>query len=198
MKNRLPKYIGISGGSGAGKSTLATALLDAYPDHIGLIQLDDYFKPTIDVPVFAGVANWDHPDALYIDRLVQDLRMLAEGKSVIIQTKNERLNPDYKKTDKRIPVEFMPKPIMLVEGYLVLYDKRVRDLLHTSIWLDLSQETRWQRRVHFKNDEYLQNVLIPMHERYAEPTKAFAEHVIDVTERTKDDVFEQAKEILNV
>ena len=107
-------FIGIAGGTGAGKSTLCTALVDKYPEKIGLVQLDDYFKSSAQVPKLEEHTNWDHPDALYLDKLANDLTELSQGKSVVINTKNERFNPDYKKTDKRIPVEFQPKPTGLM------------------------------------------------------------------------------------
>lgn len=191
-----PIFIGIAGGTGAGKSTLCTALMDKYPDKIGLIQLDDYFKPSAQVPKFGEHTNWDHPDALFLDKLANNLAELSQGKSVVINTKNDRLNPDYKKTDKRIPIEFQPKPIMLVEGYLVLFDERVRKFLTTSIWLDGDHETRWARRVHFKYPEYEGKVLLPMHKQFAEPTKKYATHVIDVSDLSKEEVLEKADAIV--
>jgi uridine kinase len=193
-----PIFIGISGGSGAGKSTLCTSLLNKYPDQIGLIQLDDYFKKAEFVPEYNNFKNWDHPDALRLDQLHQDLLDLQEEKTVKIWTKNERLNPDYKKTDKRIEVEFEPKPIMLIEGYLVLHDPRIRELFETSIWLDIDQEESWKRRVHFKKDGYLENVLLPMNKQFVQPAKKYAEHLIDVTSMSKDEVFEQVQDILKL
>jgi uridine kinase len=191
-----PIFIGIAGGTGAGKSTLCAALVDRYPDEIGLIQLDDYFKPSAEIPRFEGHANWDHPDALFFDKLAGDLAKLSQGKAVIINTKNERLNPHYKKTDKRIPVEFHPKPIMLVEGYLMLFDERVRKFLTTAIWLNVDHETRWARRVHFKSPEYEEKVLRPMHEQFVEPTKQYAAHIIDVSDLSKEQVREKAADII--
>lgn len=191
-----PIFIGIAGGTGSGKSTLCAALQDKYPDKIGLIQLDDYFKPLADVPKLEGHINWDHPDALYLDKLAKDLSELSEGYAVIISTKNERLNPEYKKTDKRIPVEFRPKPIMLVDGYLVLWDEQIRRFLNTSIWLDVDHDIRWARRVHFKYPEYEEKVLKPMYKQYAEPTKQYAEHVIDVSALSKEQVLEKAENVI--
>lgn len=190
------KFIGITGGTGAGKSTLCTALQDKYPDKIGLIQLDDYFKPAEEKPKVGDIVSSDHPESLYLDKLAKDLLELSKGNSVVINTKNERLNPEYKNTDKRIPVEFHSKPIMLVEGFLVLHDERIRKMLSTSIWLDVDHETRWSRRVHFKNDEYEKKVLIPMHKKYAEPTKQYAEDIIDVSSLTKEQVVEKAEKII--
>ncbi|PIR02936.1 MAG: hypothetical protein COV60_03005 [Candidatus Magasanikbacteria bacterium CG11_big_fil_rev_8_21_14_0_20_43_7] len=192
-----PTFIGIAGGTGAGKSTLCTSLQVKYPDTIGLIQLDDYFRPSSDVPTLGTHENWDHPDALYLDKLKKDLKMLSNGKSVMIHTKNERLNPEYKKTEKRIPVEFHPKPVMLIEGYLVLFDTDIRDTLKTSIWLDADHDTRWKRRVHFKYPEYETDVLLPMHKKFVEPTKQYAEHVIDVTGLSKEQVQKKVESMLS-
>jgi uridine kinase len=154
--------IAVAGGSGAGKSTLCTKLIDAYPDKIGLVQLDDYFKPAAEVPYIRGYEVWDHPDSLFLNRLASDLEQLKNGNAVMINTKNLRLNPSYAQTEKRIKVLFEPKPIMLVEGYLVLYLKAIRDLLETSIWLEAPHDMRWDRRVHFRNSGYEKDILMPM------------------------------------
>ena len=151
-----PIFIGITGGSGAGKSTLSNALKNKYPDKIELIQLDDYFKPSIDKPKVGDIINSDHPDALFLDKLADDLFKLSKGESVIINTKNEYLNPEFKNTKEKIPVEFHSKSIILVEGFLLLHNEKVRELLDVSIFLDVEHKTRWDRRVHLvnKNKEY--------------------------------------------
>lgn len=192
----MPVFIGVAGGSGAGKSSLCTALMDKYPDQVGLIQLDDYFKPSGSVPILGGLENWDHPDSLFLDRLAADIKALGEWQSVTINTKNERLNPDYARTDKRIPVVFVPRPLMLVEGYLVLYDKAIRDQLNEAIWLEVDHETRWGRRVHFKDEAYAETVLKPMHAQYAEPTKKFATLTLDVSGLGKDEVLSRVETYL--
>ena len=189
-------FIGIAGGTGAGKSTLCSALMDKYPEKVGLIQLDDYFKPSTEVPKFAEHENWDHPDALYLDKLAKDLSDLSKGKSIIINTKNERLNPEYRKTEKRIPVKFQPMQTILVEGYLVLLDEQIRKFLSTSIWLEADHALRYRRRVHFKYPEYEKEVLLPMHKQFAEPTKHYAEHIIDVSDLSQEQIVEKVENIL--
>ncbi|MFA6300900.1 MAG: hypothetical protein WC609_00950 [Candidatus Paceibacterota bacterium] len=190
------KFIGITGGSGAGKSTLCNALKNKYPDRIELIQLDDYFKPSAERPKIGDISNFDHPEALYLDKLAEDLGKLKKGKSIFIKTKNEYLNPEFGKTKEKILAEFYPKPIILVEGFLVLYDEQIRKLLNTSIWLDVGHETRWSRRVHFKDEEYEKKVLIPMHNKYTEPTKQYAEHIIDVSALDREQVLEKVEKII--
>src|SRR3989344_24614 len=190
----MVKIIAIAGGTGAGKSTLCIALQDKYPE-IGLVQLDDYFKPAKDIATINGIENWDHPDSLYLDKLASDLQELSKERSVVINTKSERLNPDYRKTKKRIPVRFDPKPIMLVEGFLVLYDERIRSLLTTSIWLDVPHDIRWARRIQFKDSGYEEKVLKPMQKQYVEPTRQYAAHIIDVSQISKEDVLREVEKI---
>lgn len=194
------KLIGITGGSGAGKSTLCNALKKKYPDQIELIQLDDYFKPKCDRPTVGDICNSDHPESLYLDTLAEDLESLLQGKSVIIYTKNEYLNPNFHITKEKIPHEFFPKPIILVEGFLVLHNESVRKLLDDSIYLDVEHDTRWKRRVHLgnKTTEYEQKVIIPMHNQFVEPTKKYAGHIIDVSNLTKEQVLEQVEHILSL
>jgi uridine kinase len=87
---------------------------------------------------------------------------------------------------------------MLIEGYLVLHDSRIRELFETSIWLDIDQSKSWERRVHFKKDGYLEQVLLPMNEQFVLPSKQHAKQVIDVTGMTKEEVFEQVQDSLKL
>lgn len=166
-----PIFIGITGGSGAGKSTLCDTLISKYPEKIEAIRLDDYFKPKEEQPKIGDILNFEHPDSLYFDKLINDLKELSQGNSVIINTRNTKLNPKYEETKIKIPSEFYPKQIILVEGFLILSNKKIRDILNESIYLDIEHDARWARRVHFKNEEYEKKVIIPMHNEYIEPTK---------------------------
>lgn len=192
----MVKLIGITGGTGAGKSSTCTRLVDSYPSRIGLVQLDDYFKPESEVPELDSIKNWDHPDALYLDTFADDLRKLKAGETVMIKTKNLRLNPDYARTGERIAVRFDPKPVMLVEGFLTLWHPGVRTLLDDSVYLDIPHDTRYVRRVHFKNSEYETKVLLPMQEQFVEPTKKFAHRVLDVSMMDADGVYEAVERIV--
>jgi len=195
-KMKKPIFIGITGGSGAGKSTLCDVLITKYPETIEAIRLDDYFKPKEEQPRIGDILNFDHPDSLYFDKLISDLKELSKGNSVIINTRNTKLNPKYEETKIKIPFEFYSKPIILVEGFLILINEKVRELLDDSIYLDIEHSKRWERRVHFKNDEYEKKVIIPMHNEHIEPTKKYAKHVIDVTNLSKEEVLEKVEKIL--
>jgi uridine kinase len=192
------KFIGITGGSGSGKSTLCDTLISKYPQKIEAIRLDDYFKPKDEQPRIGDIINYDHPDSLYFDKLVNDLKELSKGNSVIINTRNIHLNPNYEKTKEKIPFEFNPKPIILVEGFLILSNEKIRGMLDKSIYLDIEHDERWARRVHFKNEEYEKKVIIPMHNQHIEPAKKYASCIIDVTNLSKELVLEKVEKIINI
>lgn len=193
------KFIGVTGGSGVGKSTICDTLKNKYPENIQLVQLDDYFKPSAEKPTLEGLVNSDHPDSLDFNKLYNDLIQLGQNKSVVIHTKNPYLNPDYVNTKERIPIQFSPKPIVMIEGFLILHDERIRKLLSTSIFLEAGHDMRWARRANYsnKNEEYEKKVIIPMHTQYVEPAKEYAEHVIDVSNMSKEEVLEKTENILS-
>ena len=75
-------FVGIAGGSGSGKSTLSYRLRDNFPDFIEVVHFDDYIKEDKDVPFLEGMRNWDHPDAIYFEKLYQDLLLLKEDQKI--------------------------------------------------------------------------------------------------------------------
>ncbi len=198
MINKRSIIIGITGGSGVGKSTLCNALKQKYPDKIQLIQLDDYFKPAEDKSKIGELVNSDHPDALYIYKFYNDLKTLAQGNSITIETKNPFLNPNYKITKQKIPVLLESKPIILAEGFLLLYDNKIRNLLDYSFYLDANHDIRWERRENYsnKNSEYESNVIIPMHKEYTEPTKKYAHKIINADLLDTEKVFREVEKII--
>lgn len=182
--------IGIAGGSGSGKSTLAYGIQEMYPDLVEVVHFDDYQKKEVDVPVQFGMKNWDHPDAIEFDTLFSDLQALQRGEDVTIMTKSRKHNPEYEKTG-RIVYTMQAKPVILVEGYMALTDERIRNLYHASFFLELSDEERAKRRDKVVNAEfkaYRDKILIPMHNTYVEPTKAYADVVVDVASHTAEQV----------
>jgi uridine kinase len=192
--------VGIAGGSGTGKSTLAFGLADAYPHKALVFHIDDYFKPEDKVPSLHGMKNWDTPAALYTDKLVHDLSLLKSGKPVVVSTKSPRLNPEFLKTGQRIPVEFNPAPLIIVEGFLVLYIEALRELLDIAIYLDAPYELRTSRRLHGKlhnfPPEYDDLILKTMHEQYVLPSKERADEVIEVAELSPQEVLEHVTLLL--
>lgn len=183
------KVIGISGGSGSGKSTVAISLCKKYPDVYTLLQIDDYFKKEEFVPSMHGKLNWDHPDAIDLDKLHQDLQTLLKGEPITIRTKSELYNPDYRKElHNKIYYTIAPKKVILVEGFLAFYDERIRNLFSKKIYLDIPLGKSLKRRTKFVDGDYYQSILTPMFEQYVLPTKEFADKVINVVDKTPEQV----------
>lgn len=187
------KLIGIGGGSGAGKSAVSYALVDVMPEIFEVINLDDYHRLDTEknLPLLHGMINWDHPAILNWQSLRNDLAALKKGKTITIQTWAHRSNPDYKNTHRRILRHIKPKPIIILEGYLALYNTDLIKLLDKSYYFDLDEQNRNMRRdknTIIDNPDYAQKVLAPMHAKYVEPTKNNADVVIDVSQMTVEQI----------
>lgn len=159
-----------------------------YPDLIEIVHFDDYQKEEEEVPSFKGMKNWDHPDAIDFDSLYRDLIDLKNGIEVEIMTKSSVLNPNYEK-NWRIKHILKPKKIIIVEWYMTLVDEKIREMFDFKIFLDIPIEESMKRRdkvTYNDESEYNNKILFPMHKKYVEPTKDFADLKIDVLENSKE------------
>lgn len=194
--------VGIAGGSGTGKSTLAYALRDKYPDKIAILRFDDYqMEDERNAPMLEGFRNWDHPDCVDWEALLENLQSLENGDSITIPTWGSRENPDYKITNVRIPITIDPKPVILIEGYLVLWHPGVRDSLDLKIYLEASEGIRVKRRNKLQDEShkgYEKKVLVPMHNKHLAPTKEYADYVFDTSEVDSKDLLSRVEQLLPI
>ncbi len=178
-----PFVIGIAGGSGSGKTTVAEALVDAI-DGVAFIQHDSYYRhfPELDFAARSKV-NYDHPDSLETELLVEHLEQLREGRAIH--------KPVYDftrhlRSSEVVVVE--PAPVVIVEGILVLADAALRRMLDLKIFVDTDADLRLARRierdirerartVESVLDQYLATVR-PMHLEFVEPSKRHADIII--------------------
>lgn len=177
--------IGIAGGTGSGKSTFTNRLKEQFQDEVAVIYHDNYYKRQDNVPFEERKkVNYDHPDSLETDLLLQHLQMLKEGKAIDCPVYDYSL---HNRSDQTIRIE--PKRIILLEGILLLADKRLRDLLDIKIYVEADADERILRRIlrdvkergrDLDNivEQYLTTVK-PMHYLYVEPTRALADIVIN-------------------
>jgi uridine kinase len=182
------QIIAIAGGSGSGKSTAAWAVHDSDPAKFEVLNLDDYhrYANETDLPRIGGQINWDDPAVINWSALLRDLKILRGGEPVAVMTKDRHFNPSYDKEHRRrLPRTVEPKPFLIIEGYLALYNPEVNALYDQSFYLDLSESVRNSRREKKIVDPgYMQRIGNPMHDKYVEPTKASADVVIDVSKFT--------------
>lgn len=177
--------IGIAGGTGSGKSTFTNRLKDAFQDSVAVVYHDNYYRRQDEVPFEdRKKVNYDHPDSLETELLVEHLHKLKNGETVECPVYDYSL---HNRSDKVVRIE--PKRIILAEGILLLADARVRDLLDIKIFVEADADERILRRVvrdvkergrDIDNivEQYLTTVK-PMHYLYVEPTKAMADIIIN-------------------
>ncbi len=177
--------IGVAGGTGSGKSTFTNRLKQRFGDHITVIYHDSYYRRHDELPFEERVhLNYDHPDALETDLLVEHIRQLKAGRSIQCPVYDFSIHNRLDKT-----VEIKPSPIIVVEGILALQDERLRSLMDIKVFVEADADERILRRVvrdveergrDIKGiiDQYL-NTVKPMHYIYVEPTKYMADIVMN-------------------
>jgi uridine kinase len=169
----VPFFIGITGGSGSGKTALARELKKYFDKKASIFHLDNYQKFGEKLPEICGMKNWDHPRSINWNKLLKDLLLLKKGKTIIIKSRDQRT---LKKIKEKV---FRPSEIIIIEGYFLFYKPSIRKLLDFSVYLKASDDTCIKRRTKFKNTKYIQNILLPMYYKYIEPTKKFADLVLN-------------------
>lgn len=177
--------IGIAGGTGSGKSTFTNRLKNAFKEDVAVIYHDNYYRRQDDIPFeIRKKVNYDHPDSLETDLLLQHLQMLKEGVAIDCPVYDYS---QHNRSDRTTRIE--PKRIILVEGILLLADSRIRNLLDIKIYVEADADERILRRIvrDVKErgrdldkivEQYLTTVK-PMHYLYVEPTRAMADIVIN-------------------
>lgn len=177
--------VAFAGGSCAGKSTLVETLMARLPaEKTALLCQDSYYKDQTHVPIperYTEV-NYDHPDAFDIELFIEHLRALRSGKSVNV--------PVFDYTPcQRLPetVLLSPRPIVFVDGILILHDDRLRNLLDFIVYVDVPSDIRLLRRVKRDSErgmempeilEMYHRYVHPMHDLFIEPFKHLAHLVI--------------------
>lgn len=177
--------IGIAGGTGSGKSTFTNRLKAAFSEDVAVLYHDNYYRRHDDIPFEERKKlNYDHPDSLETELMLEHLKMLKAGQAIECPVYDYS---QHNRSDKTVHVE--PKKVILVEGILLLADPRTRDLLDIKIYVEADADERILRRVirdvkergrDIDNivDQYLTTVK-PMHYLYVEPTRATADLVIN-------------------
>jgi uridine kinase len=185
MGKKKPVVIGIAGGSGSGKTSVTKAIFDQFKGHsILMLEQDYYYKDQSNLPFEERLkTNYDHPLAFDNDLLIEHIKQLLQYKPI------EKPVYDYKihtRSAEVIPVE--PKDVIILEGILVLEDKRLRDLMDIKLFVDTDADIRILRRMQRDIEErgrtmdsvieqYV-NVVRPMHNQFIEPSKKYADIII--------------------
>lgn len=185
MKQDRPLIIGIAGGSGSGKTYFANALKERLGASLCEILYQDnfYIDQSHRFDFDGGSVNFDHPDSIDFKLLAEKIKILKSGQSVQIP------NYDFA-THKRLNLGLIiePKPIILVDGILILHSDEVRPLFDESYYVQTTEELRFQRRLERDvrergrtpegvHKQFYSQVKI-MHDEFVEPSKYKAKAII--------------------
>ena len=181
-----PVYIiAIAGGSGSGKSTFAGRLLNQFPESVSLVSCDNYYKAQDHLPLEERrLLNYDAPESLEFDLMAQHLRALKEGEAVDCPVYDYALHTRSNKVER-----IEPRPVIIVDGILILSDPALRELFDLMIYVEADADERILRRARRdmetrgrRIDDIMQQYLStvkPMHETYVEPSKKHADIILN-------------------
>lgn len=181
--------VGICGGSGSGKTTLAEMVAEHFgPRRAASLAFDNYYRDRADLsPSERAMVNYDHPDSLDIELFVAHLTALRASREVAV--------PIYDFTTHRRTTSVHivdPRPVVVVEGILLLAFPEVAELLDLSVYRECPEDVRFDRRLERDVSErgrtpdsvhaQFAATVKPMHDRFVEPSMAEADLVTMSTE----------------
>lgn len=176
--------IGIAGGTGSGKTTLMNNLIQRFGDVVTVLSHDNYYKRRDELTYEErSRINYDEPDALETDLMAYHLDQLRHGQAIDCPvydfTQHNRSNDT---------IRIVPKKVIIVEGILIFENEALRNLMDIRIFVDTDADVRLCRRI--KRDvnkrgrtlesvlQQYQETVKPMHEKYVEPSKKYANLVV--------------------
>jgi uridine kinase len=177
--------LGIAGGTGSGKTTIATAIAEALPPgSVTRLEHDSYYRDLGHLdPDARSQTNFDHPDSLETELLVEHVRAIKAGAPIDVPIY------DFTRHTRKTAVQrYKPTPLVIVEGILTFVDASLRELLDIKIFVDTDADIRIMRRIRRDmeqrgrdfasiRDQYYATVR-PMHQMFVEPSKRWADLIV--------------------
>ena len=177
--------IGVAGGTGSGKTTVANEIVRRVGrERIVIVNQDRYYHDLAHLDGHQrSQHNFDHPDAIEENLLVEHITSLKAGKPAPLPVYN------FARHVRMAATEWVdPQPVILVEGILILAIPPIRELLDVKIFVDTDADLRFIRRLNRDMaergrtvdgvvDQYLATVR-PMHLEFVESSKRWADVII--------------------
>ncbi len=183
LKEERNIVVAIAGGSASGKSKIAKSIKNSFPEKSIILSTDDYYKSREfrrKEEEKGNYINLDQPEAIDLDLFKNHLQSLKENKGII--------KPIYSMIGEENREEpLSPSKIIIIEGLFVLNEK-IKNEADIKIFVKANSQGRLIRRVardvkERKRDpkeviKYFFEVADPMHQKYIEPTKKYADIII--------------------
>ena len=180
-----PIIIGVAGGTGSGKTTVAQTILRRVgEEHIANIPHDAYYRDVAHLPpLLRAEINFDHPDSLETELLVEHLKMWREGRPIEVPVYDFTTHTRTEQT-RRVETQ----RVALVEGILIFAEPALREQFDVKLYVDTDADIRFIRRL--KRDitergrttesviEQYMTTVRPMHLDFVEPSKRYADVII--------------------
>lgn len=180
-----PFVIGVAGGTGSGKTTVVNAIARKLgEERLAVLPHDSYYRNYLDLPKdLLDGKNFDHPDSLETDLLIQHVKALKAGVAVetpIYDFRFHRRAPETRRID--------PTRVIVVDGILIFVEPELRGLFDVKIFVDTDADVRLIRRIRrdlAERGRTLDSVVTqyettvrPMHLEFVEPSKRWADLII--------------------
>lgn len=176
---------GVAGGTGSGKTTVARRILQAVGvEQVAHLPHDAYYRDLQDLSLEErGRVNFDHPDSLETELLIEHIQTLLAARPVELPVYDFSR---HGRTAETITIN--PSPFILVEGILIFTNRELRELMDIKVYVDVDADVRFIRRLSRDVEErgrsldsvvkqYLETVR-PMHLQFVEPSKRYADVII--------------------
>lgn len=176
--------IGVCGGSASGKTTIVDKLRKKYENDLVVLGHDFYYKAHNDLSFDQRAdLNYDHPSAFDTDRLIEDIKKLKNGEEIYRPVYDYSI---HNRSDEVVLVK--PKPVIVVEGILILENKELRDMMDIKVFVEADADERILRRIQrdvIARGRTLESVITQyrdtvkiMHDTFIEPSKKYADIII--------------------
>ena len=178
--------LGIAGGTGSGKTFIADNLISIYNSNsINVINLDSYYKDLSHMGHQDRVKqNFDHPDSIDIDLIISHLNQISDGNDIDIPIYDFSNHVRLESTKT-----ISQSNVIIMEGIFALHYMQLRKLYTLNIFIETSDDIRFQRRLIRDTKErgrtigsikdQFESTVLPMHEKFIEPSKQFADLIIN-------------------
>jgi len=177
--------IGVAGGTGSGKTTVVKKISEKFSKaDVAVITHDSYYFDNSDLTLDERrKKNFDHPDSIEFEMMIDHVKKLKSGKSIeepvysfITCTRGEETNT------------ISPKQVLIIEGILCLTNKDLRDLMDIKVYVDCDSDIRLSRVIQRDIQERGRDVdqvlkrykktVRPSHLQFIEPTKRYADIIV--------------------